>query len=556
MAEQHGSAEQHDRAPEQPVLPRQAEALPDDLPRGGDIPDDLDPFADGILMAHQKAWLADKADLKLAEKGRRTGITFAEALDATLTAAAARSAGGQNVFYIGDTREKGREFIGYVAHFARVVAKELGRIEEVMFEDQAEDGSSRFIAAYRVRFASGFRVEALSSRPENIRGLQGVVVIDEAAFHRAVRAVLDAVNALLIWGGKVRVISTHNGVLNPFNELVREVKAGKLPFSHHFIPFRTAIENGLYKRVCAIRGLRYSCEAEVEWERRIRAAYGARTAAMRQELDCIPAESEGAALTRVEIERRMIDCPVIRKVFPDSFRDLPEEQMRQVVGLFCARRLQPLLDALHADRPHVFGLDFARSGDVTALAVFELGLDLVRRQVLHLELFNAPFDAQREILFFVGDRLPRLTGAALDARGNGQYLAEKARQRWGAIVAEVMFSQAWYAAEMPPYIEAFRDGTVMIARDADVLRDHQAIQMVNGIYRVPEGWRTKGENGLQRHGDAAIACALAFHASRQEEVGGDYHLLPHPNRLDAGEDAGDGLAGAAESIGQWRGAVA
>lgn len=237
-----------------PVLARAPEALPGELPRGGELPEDHDPLADGILMRHQVEWLEDKADLKLGEKGRRCGITYAEALDDTLIAASARSAGGDNVFYIGDTKDKGREFIGYVAHFAKIVAKELGQIEEFLFEDQLADGTSRMISAYRIRFASGFRVEALSSRPENIRGLQGVVVIDEAAFHANVREVLDAVNALLIWGGRIRVISTHNGVLNPFNELIREAKAGKVPFSLHFIPFAKSVANGLFRRVCLLRG--------------------------------------------------------------------------------------------------------------------------------------------------------------------------------------------------------------------------------------------------------------------------------------------------------------
>ncbi len=545
-----------DRAPEQPVLARQAEALPGDLPRGGDIPDDLDPFADGILMAHQKDWLADKSDLKLAEKGRRTGITFAEALDDTLTAAAARSAGGSNVFYIGDTRDKGREFISYVAHFAQVVARQAARIEEFMFEDRAEDGSSRWISAFRVRFNSGFRVEALSSRPENIRGLQGVVVIDEAAFHRDVRAVLDAVNALLIWGGKVRVISTHNGVLNPFNEMIREVKAGKLPFSHHFIPFAKAVRNGLYRRVCAVKGWTWSRSGEAAWEARIRAAYGARTAAMRQELDCIPAQSEGAALTRVEIERRMIACAVIRKVFDDDFKTAPEHVRSAAVQDFCHVSLSPVLKRLAGERPHCFGLDFARSGDLTALTVFELGLDLVRRAVMHAELFNAPFDAQRDILFHVAGRLPRLMGGALDARGNGQYLAEVARQRYGAIIHEVMFSQRWYREQMPPYIEAFADGSVMIPRDTDVLRDHQALAHVGGIVKVPDDHRSKGENGQQRHGDAAISCALAYYASRTENAGGDFADVPHPNRQSAQDDGPVAPANAGSGIGAWKGAVA
>lgn len=210
-----------------PVIPRDLEKLPDELPRGAEVPDDLDPLAEGVLMRHQADWIADDSDLKLGEKGRRTGITFAEALDATLIAAAGTSAGGANYFYIGDTKDKGREFIGYVAKFTKTVAKELASIEEFLFEDQQPDGTTKNIAAYRVRFASGYRVEALSSRPENIRGLQGTVCIDEAAFHRDVRGVLDAVNALLIWGGKIRVISTHNGVLNPFNELIKEARAGR-----------------------------------------------------------------------------------------------------------------------------------------------------------------------------------------------------------------------------------------------------------------------------------------------------------------------------------------
>ena len=77
--------------PNATVLPREPDELPVDLPRGGQIPDDLDPLAEGILMRHQAEWLEDDSDLKLGEKGRRTGITFAEALGDTLIAAAKRS---------------------------------------------------------------------------------------------------------------------------------------------------------------------------------------------------------------------------------------------------------------------------------------------------------------------------------------------------------------------------------------------------------------------------------------------------------------------------------
>ena len=510
---------------ETPVLSRDPASLPPELPRGGEVPPDLDPLADGVLMRHQAEWLEDKSDLKLAEKGRRTGITFAEALDDTLIAASARSAGGSNVFYIGDTKDKGREFIGYVAHFAKVVAGELAAIEEFLFEDQRDDGTSKFISAFRVRFASGYRVEALSSRPENIRGLQGTVVIDEAAFHPDVRGVLDAVNALLIWGGKIRVISSHNGVTNPFNELIREAQAGKVPFRVHHIPFQLAVANGLFRRVCLMKGEPWTAEAEAAWEAKIRASYGTRTAAMRQELDAIPAEAEGAALTRVQIEACMAGgIPIVRWAQADDFKNLPEQSRKAEALAFCEAVLKPLLDALDIHRPHYLGEDFARKGDATALLPLELGRDLVRRARFLVELRNIPFDQQREILFYVCDRLPRFSGAALDANGNGAYLAEVAAQRYGERVVEVKATREWYRVNSVAYVEAFGDRTILLPRDEDVVRDHQALQYVDGIIKVPDDHRSTGSDGYERHGDTAIAGVMAWHASTKDPV--EYGYIP------------------------------
>lgn len=510
-----------------PILPRDPASLPEELPRGAEIPEDHDPLAAGVLMAHQLDWIEDESDLKAAEKGRRTGVTYAEALDDTLIAAKKKSEGGQNVFYIGDTKDKGREFIGYVAHFARIVAGELARIEDFMFEDEREDGSSKFISAYRIRFSSGCRVEALSSRPENIRGLQGVVVIDEAAFHKDVRAVLDAVNALLIWGGKIRVISTHNGVLNPFNELIREAKAGKTPFKVHFIPFKKAVENGLFRRVCLITGKTWSAEAEVEWEEKIRSSYGPRTSAMEQELDAIPSEAEGAALTRVQIEACMEGgIPIVRWSLPDAFKNYPEHVRKAECKAFCERELKPLLGALDPRRPHYLGQDFARKGDASDILVAATDAMLTRRTQFIVEMRNVPFDQQRDVLYYVGDGLPRFSGAALDATGNGAYLAEKAVQRWGERALEVKFTVEWYRVNSPRYIEAFADRTMVLPRHEDVLRDHQALAYVKGIIKVPDDMRYKGADGFERHGDTAIAGVLMWHASTLGPV--EYGYTPAP----------------------------
>ena len=282
--------------------------------------------------------------LLVIEKSRRIGLTWGVASFAALKAASSVAAGGSNVWYMGYDKDMTLEFIEVCAMWARAFGLIAGELqeEEVLYVD--ENGKEQGVKAFSIRFASGFRVTALPSVPRALRGKQGVVIIDEAAFHKNVNEVIKSAMALLIWGGKIRVISTHNGTLNPFNELVREARAGKVPFKVHFIPFSEAVKNGLFRRVCLMRGLTWSPEAEAAWEAKIRGAYGARTAQMRQELDAIPADAEGAALPRVVIEQ-VIDraIPVIRYRLPDSFKAADKAVREGLVAEWCQHELLPHL---------------------------------------------------------------------------------------------------------------------------------------------------------------------------------------------------------------------
>ena len=75
----------------------------DELPeRVRQIPANFDPLAEGVLMKHQVAWISMQQGLDIAvcEKGRRTGITFAQALDDTITAATEKDAGGDENYHV------------------------------------------------------------------------------------------------------------------------------------------------------------------------------------------------------------------------------------------------------------------------------------------------------------------------------------------------------------------------------------------------------------------------------------------------------------------------
>lgn len=522
------------------LLPTADQAPPrsivDDLVPGQLPPEDLDPLADGILMQHQKDWLADQSDLKLAEKGRRTGITFAEALDTTLIAAAAKSAGGDSTFYIGDTKDKGRAFVEVCARFAKRVAREALTVHEFVFDDVQPDGSTKGIAAYRIRFASGHEIVGLSSNPANIRGLQGRVVIDEAAFHRNVAAVIDACNALLIWGGKIRIISTHNGVLNAFNELIKETRAGQFDYSIHTITFDDAVRNGLYERVCLMRKEAPTPDGKAAWYRKIRRSYGSRVEAMREELDAIPREGEGTLLTLAAIEAcSSAEYRVCRWEPPvATFVNWPEHLRRAEMQEWLNRTLLPILDR-YRDGGHTWflGGDFAMRKDRSAYPIGFVDQQLRRHVPLLLELRTCPYDQQKQALFWMVDLVSSMGsfgGGVLDANGNGMVLAQESAQRYGSDrIVELMPSEIWRRETGARFAAAFEDRTILIPADKDVVGDLRQLQMIGGVAKMPTHVRNEGTDGGKRHGDAAVAL-WNFHAATKRGDGARWQpLTEHPS---------------------------
>ena len=141
-----------------------------------------------------------------------------------------------DTWYLGYNQDMAREFVETAAAWARQFNKAAKAIEEIAIDDERRD-----MLAYRIRFSSGHKIVALSSRPSNLRGKQGRAVIDEAAFHDDLKGLLKAALAFTMWGGCVRVMSTHNGANSAFNELVNEIRAGRKPYSLHRVTFDDAI---------------------------------------------------------------------------------------------------------------------------------------------------------------------------------------------------------------------------------------------------------------------------------------------------------------------------
>ena len=463
-----------------------------------------------LLCVYQIAWLNDLSPVKVWEKSRRIGASWVEALFAVLEASKKKSEGGQSSYYLSYNKDMTRQFINDCAWWAGLIGAAGGVVEEVVSDFDKD------VTIFRITFTSGFEICGMPSEPRSLRSKQGRVIIDEAAFVEDLGELIKAAMALLMWGGQVVILSTHNGADNPFNELIQDIHRGKFDYSLHRTDLDEALQGNLFKAICRRQGIEWTPEAEAAWRDKLIKQYGD---AAEEELFCIPARSGGVYLTTAMIEAVMRDdIPVFRWTPPaENFVDWPEEKATLYTLAWCETHLKPLLGILPKDCNHFFGTDFGRTGD---LSVFHPATETVKLELVPpflVELRNCPHRTQEQICFYICDRLPRFSGGAFDARGNGSFLAESARQKYGPErIAEVMITEKWYRENTPKMKAGIEDKTFILPTDAHVLADYRSFKVIRGVARIPDK-KTKDATG-QRHGDAGIAGCMVIYA--RETFGG------------------------------------
>ena len=391
-----------------------------------------------ILLPYQKRWIEDKSVLKIGEKSRRCGLSWAEALGSSLDA---METDGQSTYYLSYNKDMTRQFIQDVAFWVKWLNLAAGEMEEEVIHNEDKD-----VSVFRIRFASGFVVEALPSKAYALRSKQGRIVLDEAAFTDDFEEILKAGLALLIWGGSFTILSSHNGDENPFNTLIKNIRSGKDEgWSLHRITFRDAVDQGLYKRICLVNKKAWTEEGQNEWVEKIRTTYKDN---VEEELDVIPRRAGTKYFPRAMLDTCVApDIDIVRLNCKDDFSWAPVSRRERDVRKWFLTDVAPLLRSI--ERPVFVGQDFARSGDLSFLWIAEEATkkDLATR--LLLELRNVPYDQQWQIIQLIAETVKLFGGIAIDGRGNGQALAEIATQQFPGAAECVMISRSWYAEWFP-----------------------------------------------------------------------------------------------------------
>ena len=389
-------------------------------------------------LPYQELWINDESRNKLAEKSRRTGFTFAEEwrrVERISKTGAAYDA------YI-TTKDEGlaKQFIRECKEFAGMLNVAAEDIGEVVFDRKT--GSS----AQALQAATGRRIYALSSNPDNQAGRAGDRTADEYALSKQQRELFAIMKPGTMWGGQLSVFSTHRGVGSYFNQLIREYheKGNPKKWSFHSVPITKAVDEGLWLKIRHLlpaddqrkawddNQFLQSCRDEMPDEE-----------SYLQEFMCVP-EDDAAAFLPWSL------------IVPCSHATLNSMDWRSLPG------------------PFFVGFDVARKKDLSVITIgHQVGDHL--SAVGEIVMERKTFTEQEGILYAIlADA--RVQHACIDATGLGAQLAERAKEKFGYKVTPVVFTNPAKHMLAYPMKKRFEDRTIAIRDDMKLHADLRSVK--------------------------------------------------------------------------------
>lgn len=436
------------------------------------------PKRDTLLLPYQMEWVRDGSRLKLCEKSRQIGWTWATAYE--LVSRKSLVEARLDAWISSRDDIQARLFLEDCKSFAELLqaaAKDLG--------EQVIDGSGH--SAYVLAMANGLRLHSMSSNPDAQAGKRGDRVLDEFALHPDPRKLYSIAYPGITWGGSMQIFSTHRGSQNFFNQLVLEAKHKGNPkgFSLHRVTLQDALDQGFLSKLQAklpADDERMGMD-EAEYFDFIRAGC-ADEESFSQEYMCVPADDAGAFLSYELID----GC----KYRPDQAWSKSLEELAT------------------CQNPLYMGVDVGRVRDLTVFWIVESVGGL--RPTVHLvTLQDTAFDAQEARLYELLE-LPMLRRACMDNTGLGRQFVERAQQRFGTYKVEaVNFTGAVKEELAYPLRAAFEDRSVRIPDERTVISHHRAIRKET---TAAGNVRFAADSGPEGHADYFWGHALALHAGK------------------------------------------
>ena len=435
------------------------------------------PPTDALLLPYQKRWVLDNSRLKLMEKSRQIGISWASAYSMVRRKALA---GARYDGWVSSRDEiQARLFLEDCKHFAQILHTAVSDLGVQIVEDEK---------TYVLGFASGVKINSMSSSPDAQAGKRGDRLLDEFALHKDPRKLYAIAYPGITWGGQLEMVSTHRGSHNFFNELVTEIREKGNPknISLHRVTLEDALNDGFLYRLqekLSPDDPRQEFD-EADYFNFVKSGC-ADEESFQQEYMCVPADDASAFLTYDMIAACEYERTPANWSDPSDLSDL-------------------------SDKSDLYlGVDVGRKKDLSCFWLNELsgGRHLCRRLIT---MQNAKFSHQEEVLYRLL-ALPGMRRCCIDATGLGMQLAERAQERFGKYHVEgIHFSGPVKEDLAYPVKAAFEDLNLRIPFDRNLQADLRAIKKET---TAAGNIRFSADRSGNGHADRFWALALALHAA-------------------------------------------
>src|SRR5438128_6337015 len=167
------------------------------------------------FLGYQRKWINDNAGLKIIEKSRQIGLTFADAYDSVRKAS--RKEARFDVWVSSRDEMQARLYLRDCAAWAAWLQRLAQHYGKSLYAKPEK------LSAQMLEFANGRRIYSLSSNPNTLAGKRGHVKLDEFALHQDQRLLYRVAKPVITWGGQLSIISTHRGIGTLFNEIITEI---------------------------------------------------------------------------------------------------------------------------------------------------------------------------------------------------------------------------------------------------------------------------------------------------------------------------------------------
>ena len=469
------------------------------------------------FLPYQKRWILDESPVKLYEKTRRGGITFATSYRAVLKCL---RRGRGFVQWVSSRDEiTAREFIvDYVARWAREANRAASGLDgrDVEVVDEKKGMTARVVS-----FRNGARIYSLSSNPLAFAGKGGDVLIDEWDLHPDQAAVYDMAYPCITWGGQLELVSAYNpegSEHTEFARLCRACRAGERPgISFHRTTILDALDQGFAETVNEVkkaRGMKpMSREGFLE---QLKAGCRSRSAFETQYL-CIPNRASGQQLIPSEdIQAALKDIHPVRF----DFRGGEEEPDPREI----------LPDPLFRGASFSLGYDIARTGDLSCIWLNRRGEDGLQVPAAVLTFKNCRFEFQKCMVRRILSATCSVVGCG-DKTGLGMAVCEELEDQFPGRFTGVNFASAKLALGTG-LRTVFETRKIHLPVDMpELAADFSGIRksaLASGALQFTEA----GNELLpESHCDLAWSCALAVRASSMDVPDpGFAEVLPERSR--------------------------